>query len=149
MITKKQLFDNDDEGQDAPALKHDTKLKTNEKFVQRFEKREKFKLMQKGKLMDQEMDEESSEYSSEDSDGILINDKVEQKFLETIARIRSNDPKLKENQDELFKDDDFELEKIAPSGTGSGPKGKPLTIKTMYVEKMKQRFGKHLDGERK
>ena len=43
----------------------------------------------------------------EDDDGALINANVEKKFLETIAMIRSNDPKLKAVEGEVFKDEDF------------------------------------------
>ena len=42
-------------------------------------------------------DEEEEEEEEEDDEGELINENVEKKFLETIAMIRSNDPKLKEN----------------------------------------------------
>jgi hypothetical protein len=99
-------------------------------------------LMQKGKLMEQNADDESSEYSDEDSDGILINEKVEQKFLETISRIRANDPKLKDDKEEVFNDEDFDLEKLAQMDKTQ----KPQTLKMMYVERMKERFGKHLDA---
>jgi hypothetical protein len=44
----------------------------------------------------------------EDDDGALINANVEKKFLETIAMIRSNDPKLKAVEGEVFRDEDFE-----------------------------------------
>jgi hypothetical protein len=40
----------------------------------------------------------------------LINANVEKKFLETIAMIRSNDPKLKTVEGEVFRDEDFEAE---------------------------------------
>ena len=40
-------------------------------------------------------DSEDSSVEDEDDDGLLINANVEKKFLETIAMIRSNDPKLK------------------------------------------------------
>lgn len=43
----------------------------------------------------------------EDDDGALINANVEKKFLETIAMIRSNDPKLKAVEGEVFRDEDF------------------------------------------
>ena len=42
-------------------------------------------------------DEESLESSEdEDSEAELINPKFEKKFIETLAMIKSNDPKLKE-----------------------------------------------------
>ena len=55
---------------------------------------------------------ESSEESEEEEDdeGELINATVGKKFLETIAMIRNNDPKLKQTEGELFKDSDFEEE---------------------------------------
>ena len=140
MISKRKLFDDNDPNEPA-APASGTLLKTNEKFAKKFDQREKHRLMQKGKLMEQDADEESSEYSDEDSDGILINNKVEQKFLETISRIRANDPALKKNKDEVFDDKDFELEKLAKMESNNQ---KPLTIKTMYVEQMKKRFGKDM-----
>lgn len=60
----------------------------------------------------------SDEEEEEDSEGELINANVEKKFLETIAMIRSNDPKLKEAQGELFKDEDFEQEENVASKAG-------------------------------
>jgi protein KRI1 len=68
-------------------------------------------------------DEENSE-SEEDDDGELINAVVEKKFLETIAMIRENDPKLKQVDGELFKDSDFEAE-----AEGEKEKQKPITYK--------------------
>jgi protein KRI1 len=59
-------------------------------------------------LGDADDQEESEEEEEEDDEGELINAAVEKKFLETIAMIRSNDPKLKQTQGELFKDEDFE-----------------------------------------
>jgi len=41
-------------------------------------------------------EEESSSSEEEDEEGDLINPKFERKFLETLSRIKNNDPKLKE-----------------------------------------------------
>ena len=69
-------------------------------------------------------EEDESSESEEDDDGELINAVVEKKFLETIAMIRENDPKLKQVDGELFKDSDFEAE-----AEGEKEKQKPITYK--------------------
>ena len=62
-----------------------------------------------GKLLTEGAEESSSSSDDEDSEGELINQKVEQKFLEVLSAIRTNDPKLKEiaENDCIFKDEDF------------------------------------------
>ena len=65
----------------------------------------------------------------EDDDGLLINANVEKKFLETIAMIRSNDPKLKETQGEVFKDEDFEEDDDDHIVAKESKKNKKLTYK--------------------
>ena len=65
----------------------------------------------------------------EDDDGLLINANVEKKFLETIAMIRSNDPKLKETQGEVFKDEDFEDDDDDIIVAKDSKKNKKLTYK--------------------
>jgi protein KRI1 len=101
MIGKKQLFDDDEEGPSSvKAGKNE--IKVNKDFADKYEERQKKKLLAKGKEMESE--ESSSEYSDEDSEGVLINDQVEQKFLETIARIRANDPTLKQQKEDVFGD---------------------------------------------
>jgi hypothetical protein len=69
----------------------------------------------------------------EDDDGLLINANVEKKFLETIAMIRSNDPKLKETQGEVFKDEDFE-EQDNENIIAKESKKKKLTYKDQIRE---------------
>lgn len=51
---------------------------------------------------------ESSSSNDEDEEANLLNPKFEKKFLETLALIRENNPKLKELEGEIFKDSDFE-----------------------------------------
>jgi protein KRI1 len=53
-------------------------------------------------------EEESEEYSSEDEDAVLLTDRVEEKLLETVARIKSKDPSIYKVVDPIFADDDFE-----------------------------------------
>jgi protein KRI1 len=106
---KKGLFD------DEPL--EDGELKFNPDFAKKFEYNKRRELLDKAKEKygerallrgsDSEASE-SSEEEDEDDEGELINAQVEKKFLETIAMIRTNDPKLKETEGELFKDDDFE-----------------------------------------
>lgn len=138
MVKKNKLF-GDDENVTPAAPASGSEFKVNQEFAEKYDKREKKKLLKKSKEMEPE--EESSEYSDEDSEGVLINDKVEQRFMETIARIRANDPKLKDTKDELFKDEDFEVEKIAPKEKEE----KPVTFKTMMAEKVKKKFGENLE----
>lgn len=138
MVKKHQLFE-DDEKATSSAPASGTEMKINKNFADKYEQREKKKLLAKSK--DLEVEEESSEYSDEDSDAVLINDKVEQKFLETIARIRANDPKLKDQKEDLFKDDDFEIENIKEKA----PEEKPVTFKSMMAEKVKKKFGQNLE----
>jgi protein KRI1 len=80
-------------------------FKINEEFARKFEHNKRRELLDKAKekygeraLLDipnQEGEGSGSEDEDEDDDGELINATVEKKFLETIAMIRSNDPKLK------------------------------------------------------
>ena len=53
-------------------------------------------------------DSEEDEEEEEDEEAALINPKFERKFIETLTMIRSNDPKIKGLQGELFNDEDFE-----------------------------------------
>ncbi|CAI2387649.1 unnamed protein product [Moneuplotes crassus] len=136
---KSQLFGEEDQVQGSTKLATKSNLNVNKAFADKFEKRETKKLLQKGKQMESE--EDSSEYSDEDSEGVLINDTVEHKFLETIARIRANDPQLKEAKENIFEDKDFDIENIKEK-----PKEeKPVTFKSMMAEKVKKRFGKNLE----
>ena len=107
---KRQLFETSNpQGETSnPGLN----MKINKNFAEKFEEREKKKLLAKSKNMPSDLDSEESEYSDEDEEGVLINPAVEQKFLDTIARIRANDPKLKNLNNDIFEDKDFELENI-------------------------------------
>ena len=137
---KKQLFEGE---QDSKQVEFGSKvgnMSINQDFASKFEKRETKKLIQKGREMEKD-DEDSSEYSDEDSEGVLINDTIEQKFMETIARIRANDPKLKATKDDIFKEKDFDLDNIKEK-----PKEeKPVTFKSMMADKVKKKFGKNLE----
>ena len=124
----------------APTkAKFGSEIKVNQEFASKYDKRETKKLLAKSKNMESE--EESEEYSDEDSEGVLINDTVEKKFLETIARIRANDPKLKDQDNELFKDQDFDVENIKEKI----PEAKPVTFKSLMADKVKRRFGENLE----
>lgn len=57
---------------------------------------------------DQEYDSSDiSDYSSEDEDAVLLTDKVEEKLLETVARLRNKDPSIYQTVNPIFKDQDF------------------------------------------
>ena len=81
-------------------------------------------------------EQHSSEEEEEDDEGELINAKVEKKFLETIAMIRANDPKLKETQGEVFQDTDFEE---ADGGVTKKQNDKKLTYKDQIREDVLKR----------
>ena len=112
--TKKQaatLFD--DEAQEGGL--EDGELKINPEFARRFEHNRRRELLDKGKekygeraLLGSDASSSGSEDEDEDDEGELINANVEKKFLETIAMIRANDPKLKQVEGEVFRDEDFE-----------------------------------------
>jgi protein KRI1 len=119
-MDKRSLFEGEDESSSA--------FKINKDFAKRFEHNKRRELLERGRekfgaLLDGES--ESSE-SEEDDDGELINAAVEKKFLETIAMIRDNDPKLKKVEGELFKDSDFEEDE---SASDRGKEAKKLTYK--------------------
>jgi hypothetical protein len=64
--------------------------------------------------------ESSSSSEDEDDEAELVNPKFETKFLQTLAMIRDNDPKLKDLKEELFKDADFEQdENESENGDGN------------------------------
>ena len=108
-------------------------MKVNEDFAKRFEHNKRRELLEKGKekygnLLEEDSEQEEEE-EEEDDEGELINQNVETKFLETIAMIRDNDPKLKEIKDELFKDSDFEQD-----NTERKKKDKTFTYKDQIRE---------------
>lgn len=118
-MEKRSLFEGEEDTSSA--------FNINKDFAKRFEHNKRRELLDRGRekfgaLIDGES--ESSE-SEEDDEGELINAAVEKKFLETIAMIRDNDPKLKKVQGELFKDSDFEQD----SASDKGKEGKKLTYK--------------------
>lgn len=80
----------------------------NTEFARKFEHNKRRELLDKAKGQDLLNSDSESSVEEEDDDGTLINANVEKKFLETIAMIRSNDPKLKEVEGEVFRDEDFE-----------------------------------------
>lgn len=47
-------------------------------------------------------DDESSD-GKEDFDGELLNEKIEDKFIETLARIRTKDPSIYKSDKKFFK----------------------------------------------
>ena len=141
---KKTLFDDEEEGEitQEHKLKKRNKqdndgFKINEEFARRFEHNKRRQLLEQAKekygeraLLDNDDDNnESEEEEEEDDEGELINANVEKKFLETIAMIRTNDPKLKQVEGELFKDEDFEGGDGEDEGQKSRSKDKKMTYK--------------------
>jgi protein KRI1 len=133
MSTKKKvLFGDDQFDQDEGDLK------INPDFARRFEHNKRRELLDKAKAQDLLNSDDDSEASveEEDDDGALINANVEKKFLETIAMIRSNDPKLKAVEGEVFRDEDFESDEGAVVVKGSNKK---LTYKDQIREDVLKR----------
>ena len=130
MSTKKKVLfgedhENDHEGGD---------LKINPEFARRFEHNKRRELLDKAKAQDLLGSDDSEEsVEEEDDDGALINANVEKKFLETIAMIRSNDPKHKAVEGEVFRDEDFEDDSDHGAAT-TAVKGKKLTYKDQIRE---------------
>ncbi|EAR96396.3 KRI1 family carboxy-terminal protein (macronuclear) [Tetrahymena thermophila SB210] len=135
-MVKKNLFEDEEEEQTQQQTKNkkskkaqqgeeqndedvNVKLKVNKKFAQNFEKKIQRQLIDKAKAMygaDYEKkiaegndDDESSDVE-EDSDGELLNEKVNDKFIETLAKIRLRDPSIYKNDKKFFKEKDFEVE---------------------------------------
>lgn len=73
-------------------------------------------------------DEDQSSSSEDDEEAILLNPKLERKFLDTLAKIRTNDPTMKNLEGELFNDSDFEED---DQPLPKKKKDKPLTYKDM------------------
>ena len=105
------LFDKDEV---SDSERKDT-FKINENFKSKYEHNERRRLLDQGKLKygdllkGDESEDDESESSSEDSQGDLINEKVERKFMETLVAIRQKDKKVieKAKEEALFKDEDF------------------------------------------
>jgi protein KRI1 len=133
MSTKKKVLFGEDQ------FDHDEgDLKINPDFARRFEHNKRRELLDKAKAQDLLNSDDDSEASveEEDDDGALINANVEKKFLETIAMIRSNDPKLKAVEGEVFRDEDFESDEGAVVVKGSSKK---LTYKDQIREDVLKR----------
>jgi protein KRI1 len=141
MSTKKKvLFGDDQFDQDEGDLK------INPDFARRFEHNKRRELLDKAKAQDLLNSDDDSEASveEEDDDGALINANVEKKFLETIAMIRSNDPKLKAVEGEVFRDEDFESDEGAVVVKGSSKK---LTYKDQIREDVLNRGAAEEESE--
>ncbi|CAD8141501.1 unnamed protein product [Paramecium pentaurelia] len=90
------------EGQEQPKLK----LKINKQFAEKYQKKKERELLdKKGEILDQQ--ESSEDQISEDENGDLINDKVTQKFIETLAKIRYKHPDIYQDK-EIFQEEDFD-----------------------------------------
>ncbi|EER06073.1 glutamine-asparagine rich protein, putative [Perkinsus marinus ATCC 50983] len=77
-------------------------------------------------------DESTSSSSDEDSDAEMLTEDVEKKIMDTLNRIKSHDPTLKDSKEAVFKDDDFEVE-------GDGQK-KKKSKKLTHKELMRKRL---------
>ncbi len=138
---KKQLLDSDS---DEPEK---AQLQVNEDFANRFEHNKRREHLEKAKnkygakelakmMAEQEgVDagsafDSSSESSSSEDDAALVTNQVQRKFIETIARIRTNDPTLRNQENDLFVDQDFDEEEEADVSKQT----KKITYKDMLKE---------------
>lgn len=60
-------------------------------------------LLKIAEKMEQEREDDDSSEFEEDSDGELINEKVSEKFIETLAKIRQKDPSIYKAEKTFFK----------------------------------------------
>ena len=141
---KKTLFEDDQPEEGEIEKGEESVLKINKEFASRFEHNKRRELLEKGKeifgekaLDEDEEDESSSE--DEDDDADLINPIFEKKFIETLTRIRNNDPKLKDIKEDLFKEEDFDLD----ANVGKGKSSKQYTYKDQIRDDVLNRA----DGE--
>ena len=58
--------------------------------------------------MEEQLSNQSSSYSAEDEDGVLLTDRVEQKLLTVVAQLRNKDPKIYEVEQPIFEEGDFD-----------------------------------------
>jgi protein KRI1 len=94
-------------------------LKINEDYAKKFHHLKKIQILEKTKqkygknFEDMNVSESSSEDESEDSQAILINDKVMEKFIDVFNKISdANEAKeLLNSKDPIFNDDDFKTNK--------------------------------------
>jgi len=93
----------------------ETNLNVNEDFKKWYEHNEWRKLIEKSSTM--KIDEEEDE-SSDDEEAELINETVEWKFLETIAKIWEGDKEFIHWEENVFKDEDFEIEETVKKEEG-------------------------------
>lgn len=132
------MFDEEEDHQN----KKGEDLQINEAFAKRFEHNKRRELLDKAKEKygekallgdDDGSDAESSSSSSndEDEDANLLNPKLERKFLETLALIRENNPKLMEMKGEVFQDSDFEDDEMDAK---KEKRSKPVTYKDLIRE---------------
>ena len=123
------------------------KFNINEEFAKRFEHNKRREILQKGqqkygKLLTGDNMESSSSSDDEDSEGELINQTVEKKFIEVLAAIRTNDPKLKQiaEDDCIFKDEDFQEKEVKTQ-----KKDKGMTLKDQIRERALKKLDKEED----
>ena len=94
---------------DEKEVRIDDKVTINKRFAAKYDKRKKMEDLAKAMVMS----DSDSDDSSEDEDAQLITPAVERTFLDTLAKIKKNDPSLKAEGVQCFRDDDFDLRRAA------------------------------------
>mmetsp|Transcript_58732 Transcript_58732/g.128930 ORF Transcript_58732/g.128930 Transcript_58732/m.128930 type:complete len:700 (+) Transcript_58732:68-2167(+) len=118
-----ELFD----GEEEEAGGED-KLEISEKYAKKYNQRkDREELTKARRILAEEDDDSYSETDSEDEQGALLTDKVEDQIFNTLKRIRNKDPKIYDEETVFFKDDDFEDEDAGPGE--KAPKEKKVTLK--------------------
>ncbi|KAM3133973.1 hypothetical protein pb186bvf_013939 [Paramecium bursaria] len=89
------------EGQDAPQ----GKLQVNKQYAEKFRKKKERELLDKA---EREQIQPDSDSSIEDEDGQLVNEKITDKFIETLAKIKFKHPDIYQRKESIFSEQDFE-----------------------------------------
>ena len=116
-------------------------LKFNAKYKQRFtKKKEEQELAYARKLMeDQDIASDSDDESSEDEDGALLNDEVEDKLDETLRMIREKDKKIYDPNFKAFSSSSFFDER---KQGGSSSSSSSATADAPAAEEPKRKRGR-------
>ncbi|KAL4456193.1 hypothetical protein ABPG74_014154 [Tetrahymena malaccensis] len=163
-MVKKNLFEDEEEEQPQQQTKPkkskkaqqegeeedegvNVKLKVNKKYAQNFEKKIQRQLIDKAKAMygadyekklAEEQDDDESSDVEEDSDGELLNEKVNDKFIETLAKIRLKDPSIYKNDKKFFKEKDFEVDQNGKKSSKNEKMTYAAMVRKEALEKMEK-----------
>eukprot|EP00960_Hanusia_phi_P013926 408786-Hanusia_phi.AAC.1 len=126
---KAKLFDDDED--------EDVSLQVNEKFKERFEYNEKLKDKMKLKELEAQLGDDDSS-STEEDEGDLLTDKMDQQILQTLTKIKTKDPEIYSQDRKFFDSEEEEQEEGEEDGTkkDSSKKPKPKTVVDLERERL-------------